>query len=111
MLFFDLGKVLFLLPPPLPPYPCAMSEQVSWVDLERLLRDKADVDAVAELEANCTSAVVLERVEKGLARAVGMEEVWFSYCYSRSFLSLMWVIILVLSSRRWSRCRRGAHRS
>ncbi|CAB1116935.1 unnamed protein product [Ectocarpus sp. CCAP 1310/34] len=48
---------------------------VSWVDFERLLRDKADASALSELDANCATSAALERVEIGLARAAGMEEV------------------------------------
>lgn len=48
---------------------------MSWQDFERFLREKADVSALAELEANCSTVAALERVELGMARAVGMEEV------------------------------------
>lgn len=48
---------------------------MSWQDFERFLREKADASALAELEANCPTVAALERVELGLARAVGMEEV------------------------------------
>ncbi|CAM9739027.1 unnamed protein product [Ectocarpus sp. 12 AP-2014] len=52
-----------------------LATKVSWVDFERLLRDKADVSALSELDANCATSAALERVEIGLARAAGMEEV------------------------------------
>ncbi|CAM9900245.1 unnamed protein product, partial [Ectocarpus fasciculatus] len=52
-----------------------LATKVSWTDFERLLRDKADVSALSELDANCATSAALERVEIGLARAAGMEEV------------------------------------
>ncbi|CAM9506680.1 unnamed protein product [Ectocarpus sp. 4 AP-2014] len=52
-----------------------LATKVSWADFERLLRDKADVSALSELDANCATSAALERVEIGLARAAGMEEV------------------------------------
>ncbi|CAM9300985.1 unnamed protein product [Ectocarpus sp. 12 AP-2014] len=52
-----------------------LATKVSWVDFERLLRDKADVSALSELDANCATSAALERVEIGLAGAAGMEEV------------------------------------
>lgn len=53
--------------------------KVTWLDLERLLREKADAAALAELEKTCTTSVALERVELGLSRAVGLEEVNTAY--------------------------------
>lgn len=55
----------------------ATRAQVSWADLERLLREKADACGLAELESSCVKVAALERVELGLARAVGMEEVLY----------------------------------
>lgn len=48
---------------------------MSWQDFERFLREKADASDLAELEASCATVAALERVELGLARAAGMEEV------------------------------------
>ncbi|CAN0012370.1 unnamed protein product [Scytosiphon promiscuus] len=52
-----------------------LATKVSWADFERLLRDKADASALADLSANCSTSATVERLEIGLARAVGMEEV------------------------------------
>lgn len=54
---------------------CALILEVSWPDFERLLRDKADASSLADLSANCSTSATVERLEIGLARAVGMEEV------------------------------------
>eukprot|EP00752_Nemacystus_decipiens_P003626 g3342.t2 len=53
----------------------SLATKVSWQDFERFLREKADASALAEVEASCATVAALERVELGLARTVGMEEV------------------------------------
>lgn len=75
-------------PPPSPPpflFPCRLIfilrvrlGKVSWHDLELLLREKADATVLTELDENFATRAALERVELGLARAVGMEEVRWS---------------------------------
>lgn len=56
-----------------------MRQQVFWPDVERLLREKADASALTELSETCATAAALERVELGLARTVGMEEVLYLF--------------------------------
>lgn len=57
------------------PLSCESMFQVSWPDFERLLREKADASVLADLSANCPTSAAVERLEMGLTRAVGMEEV------------------------------------
>lgn len=81
---------------------------MSWPDFERLLREKADASAVAELEAGCSTVAALERVELGLARAVGMEEVrvrsWVRVLVAVRFDSLFLWFGRVAGARSASTC-------